>query len=251
MISVLQPSITNSAVPDSRVKEGARDLVGIAWERIRADIIAGKLPPGARLRIALMRSSYGIGATPLREALSRLVSERLVVSMDRRGFAVAPISLQELRNLTDLRKLLEKEALRQSLVNGDEKWEAHVVATGYRLGKLHVRLQSGDLSEIEEWETLNQDFHEALVSACDSPLLLHFRRTVYMYLKRYRQICLSLTSPSRNVHQEHVALQDAALARDYPLLCELTDVHLERTYERIAAGGNFPSESPLAPSRTS
>jgi len=144
---------------------GNGDLAGIAWQRIRADIIAGKLAPNTRLRIALLRTAYGIGATPLREALSRLVSERLVVSMDRRGFAVAPISLKELRDLTDLRKLLEKEALRQSLKNGDEQWEADVVSAVYKLGRLHERIQGGDLSAIDGWELLNQEFHEALVSA--------------------------------------------------------------------------------------
>ncbi len=220
---------------------GNGDLAGIAWQRIRADIIAGKLAPNTRLRIALLRTAYGIGATPLREALSRLVSERLVVSMDRRGFAVAPISLKELRDLTDLRKLLEKEALRQSLKNGDEQWEADVVSAVYKLGRLHERIQGGDLSAIDGWELLNQEFHEALVSACDAPCLLHFRRTVYLYLQRYRQICLSLTSPTRNVHNEHVAMQKAAIARNYELLCELTDEHLERTYQRIAENGSLAS----------
>lgn len=224
-------------------QEGNGDLATIAWQHIREDIIGGKFPPGARLRIALLRDTYGIGATPLREALSRLVSERLVVSMDRRGFAVAPISLKELRELTNLRKLLEKEALRQSLENGDENWEADVVSSIYRLGRQHERIQAGEFEAIEGWEQLNQEFHETLVAACDAPFLLHFRRTVYLYLKRYRQICLSLTSPStnaapsRDVHREHVAMYKAAINRDYELLCTLTDEHLERTYLRIAQSG--------------
>lgn len=213
------------------------DLATLAWQRIREDIIAGRFAPGARLRIAHLRTVYGIGATPLREALSRLVSERLVVSMERRGFAVAPISLKELRDLTNLRKLLEKEALRQSLENGDEKWEASIVSATYRLERIHERIRAGDQEAVEGWEQLNQEFHETLVAACDAPFLLHFRQTVYLYLKRYRQICLSLTSPTRDVHLEHLAIKDAALKRDYEKLCELMEEHLERTYERIAESG--------------
>jgi DNA-binding GntR family transcriptional regulator len=234
-----QPMTTAATVADFPASETKGDLAGVAWEKLRADIIAGNLAPGTRLRIALLRAAYGIGATPLREALSRLVSERLVVSLDRRGFAVAPISLKELRELTDLRKLLEKEALQQALTNGDEKWEADIVAAVYRLRRLHAQIRAGDVSGIADWETLNQDFHEALVAACDSPWLLHFRRTVYLYMQRYRQICLSLTSPSRNVHKEHVALQDAAIARDYASVCVLIDTHLEKTYQRIAASGSL------------
>ncbi len=215
------------------------DLATLAWQRIREDIIAGKFAPGARLRIAHLRSVYGIGATPLREALSRLVSERLVISMERRGFAVAPISLKELRDLTNLRKLLENEALRQSLENGDEKWEAGIVSAIYRLERVHERVREGDLEAVEGWEALNQEFHEALVAACDAPFLLHFRQTVYLYLKRYRQICLSLTSPTRDVHLEHVAIKDAALRRDYDTLCKLVSEHLESTYQRIAESGTL------------
>jgi GntR family carbon starvation induced transcriptional regulator len=234
---------TAAADADSPGLENKGDLAGVAWEKLRADIIAGNLAPGTRLRIASLRSAYGIGATPLREALSRLVSERLVVSLDRRGFAVAPISLMELRELTDLRKLLEKEALRQALANGDEKWEADVVSATYRLGRIHARIRAGDMSGLGDWETLNQEFHEALVAACDSPWLLHFRRTVYLYMQRYRQICLSLTSPSRNVHKEHVALENAAIARDYASICALIDHHLEQTYQRIAASGTLGHEA--------
>src|SRR5262245_5521788 len=79
-------------------------LTQVAWQRIRDDIICGKLRPNARLRIGKLRELYGIGASPLREALSRLVPDGFVNSLDRRGFVVAPISLSEFRELTDVRK---------------------------------------------------------------------------------------------------------------------------------------------------
>jgi DNA-binding GntR family transcriptional regulator len=93
-------------------ESAAVPLAQTAWQRLRDDIICGKLRPKARLRIGKLRETYGIGASPLREALSRLVSDGFVVSLDRRGFMVAPISLREFRELTDMRKLLEKEAAR-------------------------------------------------------------------------------------------------------------------------------------------
>lgn len=213
------------------------DLASYALQRIREDIISGDFAPGVRLRIALLREKYGIGATPLREALSRLVSERLVISQDRRGFSVAPISLKELRELTDLRKLLEKEALRKSILNGDEEWESRIVSAIYRLEKVQERIKNGDEDALEAWEKLNQDFHETLVAACDAPFLLHFRKTVYLYLKRYRKICLSLNSPTRDVNNEHLLMKKAALNRDYSLICDVMDEHLERTFQRISTSG--------------
>src|ERR1700752_2890235 len=53
-------------------------LTQVAWQRIRDDIICGKLRPNARLRIGKLRDLYGIGASPLREALSRLVPDGFV-----------------------------------------------------------------------------------------------------------------------------------------------------------------------------
>jgi GntR family carbon starvation induced transcriptional regulator len=88
-----------------RAEEAASavSLTQVAWQKLRTDIICGKLRPKTRLRIGKLRDLYGIGASPLREALSRLVPDGFVVSLDRRGFMVAPISLREFRELNDLR----------------------------------------------------------------------------------------------------------------------------------------------------
>ena len=204
-----------------------------AWEALRADIISGKLAPNARLRIARLRQTYGIGASPLREALSRLVADGFVVSMDRRGFMVAPISLKDFRDLTDLRKLLEKEALRLSIRNGDDAWEAAVIGACHRLSKAQARLSARDPAGFEEWERLNREFHETLVAACPSGWILRFRRSVYDYAERYRRLCLSLTTVPRDVQKEHHQLRDAALARDVEGAQAVMDDHLERTYRKV------------------
>jgi GntR family carbon starvation induced transcriptional regulator len=229
---------------DEEQNDGAGDLASHAWSRIRSDIVTGRLAPGTRLRIAQLRTAYGLGATPLREALSRLVSERLVISMERRGFAVAPVNLKELRDLTDLRKLLEKEALRQSLAKGDDAWETRVVAAGYHLEKMHEKMRAGEEVDPARWEVLNDEFHEALTSACDSDFLLDYRRQVYLHQKRYRLVCASLSSSTRDVHEEHMMMQKAALGRNADLLCALTDIHLDGTYKRLAAEGTFTAAPP-------
>src|ERR1044071_9725450 len=126
MLERLTPSNLDSArdlEPDS-----SAPLAQVALRKLRDDIICGKLKPEMRLRVGKLRDLYGIGASPLREALSRLVPSGFVVSLDRRGFMVAPISLREFRELTDVRKLLEREAARLSLADGDDMWEGQVVA---------------------------------------------------------------------------------------------------------------------------
>ena len=224
----------------ARAEEAASavSLTQVAWQKLRTDIICGKLRPKTRLRIGKLRDLYGIGASPLREALSRLVPDGFVVSLDRRGFMVAPISLREFRELTDVRKLLEKEAARLSLANGDDVWESHVVAALHRISKLQS-LSAGKMSQaMREWETLNEAFQETLMSGGSSLWLLNFRRTAYFYAKRYLRVCLSAAA-IRDLQKDHRAMADAAIARDVTKLQSLIEDQLERIYRKIEASGKL------------
>lgn len=216
-------------------------LSRLAWQKLKAEIISGKLAPGSRLRIGMLREAYGIGASPLREALSRLVSDGFVIAQERRGFVVAPMSLAEFRDLTNLRKLLEKGALSASLANGDDTWEANVLGAFHRLSKAHKRVSAKEEGSVEEWETLNEEFHDALVEACNSPYTLRFRSDVYAYMQRYRRICLAITSVSRDALGEHRQLCDLALKRDVKRTLALIDSHLEATYVKVAESGTLPA----------
>ncbi|MEQ1956662.1 GntR family transcriptional regulator [Mesorhizobium yinganensis] len=218
--------------------EGSSQAVA-AWQILREDILSGELAPQTRLRIGMLNRKYKIGPSPLREALSRLVSDNLVVSLDRRGFMVVPISLPDFRDLTDMRKMLEKQALEQSLKHGDEKWEAALVAALYRLERVQERIDRGDVTAINEWEGLNKEYHDALVSACPSGWLLRLREQVYVCAERYRRICLSTKSVERNVKQEHDQIRTAALARNMQVLGPLIDQHLERTFNKVASSGKL------------
>lgn len=218
--------------------EGSSQAVA-AWQILREDILSGELAPQTRLRIGMLNRKYKIGPSPLREALSRLVSDNLVVNLDRRGFMVVPISLADFRDLTDMRKLLEKQALEQSLKHGDEQWEAALVAALYRLERAQERIDRGDATAIKEWEALNKAYHDALVAACPSGWLLRLREQVYVCAERYRRICLSTKSVERNVKQEHDQIRTAALARDMHVLAPLIDQHLERTFKKVASSGKL------------
>lgn len=214
-------------------------LVDLAWRRLHEDILAGRLAPDTRLRVAKLRETYGIGASPLREALSRLAADGFVRSIERRGFVVAPVSLAEFRDLTNVRKLLEREALNLSLQHGGDEWESQIIAAFHRLGKAQDRFDPADPETLAHWEDVNREFHETLVSACPSLWTLQLRRTVYGFAERYRRICQTVTTISRDVHEEHKQIKEAALARDSATLGALLDEHLERTYAKVVASGKI------------
>jgi len=205
----------------------AKTLSEAAYDLIRRDVISGALEPDSKLRIEVLRDHYGVGASPLREALNRLAAEGFVVAIGQRGFRVAPMSGEELRDITRLRILLETEALKESITAGDDDWESGVVAAYHRLAKADAK-QAADFND---WEKRNHEFHETLVGACSSPLLLRFRSSVYDQHKRYRSLAIFERSSKRDLAAEHQEIKDAALARDAERACRATERHIRLTAE--------------------
>lgn len=209
----------------------AATLVELALIQLRQDILTGLFAPGSRLRIEDLRRTYGIGASPLREALSRLVASGLVTAQGQKGFRVAPVSESDFRDITNTRKLLERAVLSQSLKNGDSEWERQVSIAYKRLEQEHERLQDTAGASVDDWEEANQAFHEALVSACESKWLLNFRQVVYDQAVRYRRLVVLDREQERGAHEEHRLMYEAALARDVELAVKTADAHADRTYK--------------------
>ena len=115
--------------------QATKTLVESVYNRLRSDIIEGRLQPDSKLRIEELRKQYETGASPIREALNRLAGEGFVTVEGQRGFRVSSVSLDDLKDLTRMRILLECEAMRESIKQGDDKWEANVIASFHRLAK--------------------------------------------------------------------------------------------------------------------
>ncbi|HEY0846676.1 MAG TPA: FCD domain-containing protein [Noviherbaspirillum sp.] len=201
--------------------------------QLRRDIIEGRLQPGEKLRVEHLKDRYNAGAGTLREALSLLLSDALVVSEGQRGFHVAPMSLTDLEDITRTRVLVEGEALRQSIQCGDDEWEANLVAAFHRLTRAEEKLGEREQGELREWETRNRDFHEALIAACDSRWLRYLIGLLYRQSERYRHAVISHRALPRDVHAEHTAIFDAALARDCGKANEALEKHIFLTFESI------------------
>jgi GntR family carbon starvation induced transcriptional regulator len=211
---------------DKTEENGNKTLSDQAYHQLRTDIIIGKLQPDEKLRIDHLRKVYGVGASPLREALSRLTADGFVTAEGQRGFRVAPMSEEDLEDITRLRILLEKQALCQSIEHGDDAWESRIVATFYQLEKVEESVDR----DPTEWEKRNHDFHEALIGGCTSKWLRRFYGVLYDQHKRYRNISFTTEIP-RDIHQEHEELRNAALARDTKRACEAIEHHIQRTAE--------------------
>lgn len=204
-------------------------LTDVAYRRLRRDIIVGNRAPGERLRIEKLRAIYGIGPTPLREAMQKLAQEGIVVSEGNRGFAVAPLDLKEFDDLNLARTALEQGALRLAIQNGGDAWEARIVAAAYIMAKEDAALTTAEDRLPESWERANTEFHAALVSACGSDWLLKMRKNLYDLCERYRRTSVHQKAGARDLKAEHAAIADAALARDVDTTCSLIADHFALT----------------------
>ncbi|HSF64913.1 MAG TPA: GntR family transcriptional regulator [Paracoccaceae bacterium] len=200
-------------------------LAQTTYDRLRQDIIFGVLAPSLRLRLEDLRDTYGVSVPTLREVLNRLASERLVVAEDQRGFIVAPISEENLRDLAELRKLIELHALERSFGAGDVAWEGRVVAAHHKLSRIEQRLIAGEAADRMEWKRYDSGFHHALIMGCASAELLAVHRSVFDRYLRYQMVYLTFRGAIAAA--EHQALLDAALARDVGRAQDLLVRHID------------------------
>lgn len=208
----------------------SRTMTEHAYQTLRRDILGGALPPGMKLRFEGLKGRYGFGGSTLREALTRLTAEVLVTFEGQRGFTVAETSRSDFADLCDVRKILEVEALKRSILAGDDNWEARVVASFHRLAKIEVQLPHRLEELYDEWEERNKAFHNALLSACPSRWLLRMHELLFQQAERYRRITFASGEMiPRNVHDEHRLIMEAAVGRDVDAACGLAASHIKRT----------------------
>lgn len=196
-----------------------------AYERIRTDIVFGKLRPGQRLTLEKLRPAYGVGISTLREILSRLTPEGLVTAEGQRGFQVAPCSAEDLKEIAALRLLIEKDALAKSFQSGDMEWEGRVVAAHHKLARMESGLLAGDDSMTQQWKRYDWEFHQALVSACGSKALLELHSGIYDRYLRYQMVFVIFRG--QVAAEEHRALLDCALNRDAARAEAILERHIQ------------------------
>ena len=194
------------------------------YEKIKHDIIFGRLEPGAKLKLDALKVSYATSVSHLREILNRLASDGFVSAAEQRGFFVTPVSQNDLSEIANLRILLECHALRESFENGDEDWEADLVAAYHKLQLIEGRMQQDGDTEKERWKKYDWEFHLALIRACNSSNLLALHATLFGKYLRYQM--LVLTYRGESACNEHKALFEAALARNSVTATEVLRAHI-------------------------
>jgi DNA-binding GntR family transcriptional regulator len=198
------------------------------YHQLRRDIVQGRLAPGERLRIEILRDRYEIGSSPIREALSRLSSEDLVVLQEQKGFRVANVSIDDLNELTKSRCLLNEIILREAIANGDDAWEEAIVLAFHRM----CRAARAKNADTQLWDHHHREFHDALVAACGSKWLRNLSLVMFDCAERYRKLSQAARL-SRDAEQEHSAILQATISRDTQTAIRLLNEHATVTAKII------------------
>lgn len=210
------------------MESGGKSKTDDVQRRLRSDILSGTWAPGARLRFADLRERYQCSTGVVREALPRLVGERLVTAEPQLGFRVVTVTVEDLRHLTEARILLETVVLRRAIEEGDLMWEARLVAAHHLLASLPSR--AGDGTPSPRWISAHSAFHAALAEGCGNLRI----RTIASALRDSAEVYRCWTAwvdgaGARAVAAEHRSILEAALGRDAnAAIAALTD-HIQLT----------------------
>jgi len=204
-----------------------------ACELIRSEILDGRLPPGAKLNIKALEERFELSLGAVREALSRLAAQGMVIAESQRGYRVSPVSKDELLDLTRARVEMECLCLGQAMRHGDVEWETRIVAAAHRMERLQSQTSDIEARSTKPWNDAHGEFHEALVSACPNQWLLRMRHMLYEQSERYRRLSVPLSTDQRDVRHEHRQIMEAALARDPQKAFQAVEQHLLATAQII------------------
>lgn len=209
----------------------------LVMDQIREDILSGALAPGEKLLMDVLKQKYGIGYSPLREALSRLAGQGLVHCKEQCGYEVASQSLDELYDIYQTRAHIDELALQLAIKQGDEQWEAEIVSSWHCFSKF-LSSRSKAAADNKEFEKLQRDFLFSLLSGCKSRVLLHIHNMLYDQAQRYRSICINHHLKNhkliRDYRDECQRLVDAVLARDTAKAIKISRKSWDNTINSIA-----------------
>jgi DNA-binding GntR family transcriptional regulator len=210
------------------------------WEqvrdRLREDILAGRLEPGTELSEVALAKDFGTSRGPLREALGRLASEGLVTITPRRGAVVAQLSREEFIDAYQVREALETLAVRLAVPLMSDAEIAHL----RELCELMDRAARDD--EVRVFFDTNNSFHEALVRGSRNRKLHDVHRMLVGQMVPYLPRSLELRGNLQQSVAEHQAILAAIEDRDVERAAALLAEHIEvpqRVLESDTGAGLF------------
>jgi DNA-binding GntR family transcriptional regulator len=204
------------------------------YEILRGELLNGGLHPGQKLKMVELTERFGVSQSVVREALTRLTEQGLLVATPQRGFRVRDLSVEDIAELTETRIQIESLALRLAVERGDLQWETGILSAHHRLERTPVLRDDGTVSE--DWSMQHRDFHRALLAGCGNRRLESVATSLRDSAELYRRWYWVLTDDhQRDLAREHRELKEFTLARDSARAIEVLAEHIDRAPSLLIA----------------
>ncbi|WP_207344613.1 GntR family transcriptional regulator [Arthrobacter sp. E3] len=206
---------------DGRANAADISLAEQAYKQLRDRLIMLEIRPGEAINDSALAAEFGIGRTPVREALKRLESDRLVVSFPRRGTFATSVDITELADVSEIRERLEPLAAERAAKLATPTMRAELLGVAAAIARM-------DTSTPDQRELMRYDIrvHRLIYAAASNP---HLEDVLIRYDNLATRIwCMVLDkAPSVSSHiSEHVELLEAVAAGNHDLAGRLALEHV-------------------------
>jgi DNA-binding GntR family transcriptional regulator len=196
------------------VEDGAhRQLKDTVYQQLRDDIISGVLPPGAVLREAELAPRFGVSKTPLRDALVRLQKDGFVTIPPYRSAVVVGYSRTDLREIYELRELLEGACARQaaSYISADALAELARIVQASAACVAGGQVVQGRAEELAE---LHDQFDLVMYAQSRNSRIAEMVGNIRGHIKRIGRLTAGIPGRLAKSVPEHQAIYEAIVQRD-------------------------------------
>lgn len=198
-----------------------------AYEIIKNAIITCELMPGEQVAQPQLAEKLGIGLTPIRDALQRLSREGFVQSIPRSGYVVSPITLSDIKEIFELRSILEASAVRLAARRGTDEQLQKIYQESFFTYKYH------DRKSYSEFLIYNASFHKAIAEVAGNKRLIDAINKILGELNRVFHLGLDVRDSAQEMRDEHIALAKELCSRNEEQAAKVVVEQIERSQRRV------------------
>ncbi len=200
-----------------------------AYEAIKDRIITCKFKPGECIDEASVSALLGFGRTPVHQALDRLMIEKMVEVIPRKGVIVKPVMLHDVMQMIDVRIINETQCARLAAVRA-EKSDVENMA-----GVISRAKRAISDRDIHAMMTLDREFHLLVAGASRNAELAEVIRKLNERSLRFWYISFTTSDHHHNFQKQHEAVFEAVRKHDADAADQAMRIHIEGFRKSVAA----------------
>lgn len=202
-------------------------LTQLAYDRIRQDILTCTLEPGTHVVQREFAEAYGLGKTPVHNALEKLAQDGLLQAIPRFGYRISPITLGDVRELFEMRLIIEVEVAGLAAMRASAEDIERIVELA------SFTYKHGRKETYQAFLAFNTDFHRLIAVSAGNRRLVASVVSVLEELTRVFHLGLDLKDSAEEMRDDHVAIANAISNHDPSAAKDLARGEITRSQDRV------------------